>query len=148
MNVELYSSRIRPMFERRDWLLRSLICTVVFVAGLEPVFAQATRVQAERAFFSLLLETMSGWGLIGVVYQLTHDREDASLLGLGAILTIGSVLLAGKAAAKAGTLQIGKRKLLLMGSATFTVGAAGILIIVFAIMRAHSSYLNAQALSF
>jgi hypothetical protein len=148
MNVELYSSRIRSVFERGDWLLRGLICTAVFVAGLEPVFAQAARVQAERALFSRLLETITGWGLIGVVYQLTHDREDASLLGLGAILTIGCVLLAGKAAAKTGTLQIEKGKLLLMGSATFMVGAAGILTIVFAIMRAHSKYLNAQALLF
>jgi hypothetical protein len=63
-------------------------------------------------------------------------------------LTIGCVLLAGKAAAKTGTLQIEKGKLLLMGSATFMVGAAGILTIVFAIMRAHSKYLNAQALLF
>jgi hypothetical protein len=132
MNI---GSRIRRAFGSANWLLLGSFCAVFFAAGVGHVFAQARRVAAEREA-SWLWETINGWGLIGVVYTILHAHPEIYMYALGAIVTIGGVILAGKAATKPGTLQIGKKKLRVTGVAAFMVCAAGILIIVFGYLKA------------
>jgi len=133
------------VFEYRRWLQVSLICTSVLATGLETAFSE-TRRERHLEVIKEIKEVVYGSELLTFLGVFSLYYKELAILALGAAVTIGGVLLAGKSATKTGTVQVEKKKLLVRGAAAFMVCVAGLLIILFAFMKAYLTYNHSKGI--
>jgi hypothetical protein len=172
MNIELFNSRICPVFMKcaafaKNWLLRSLICIVIFAAGSGRVFAQAPRVPPrERVLLAELVSRLSdlapsslkhflaliasltaflAYLIKSLIEMLAHLDLFPITLGVG-LAILATCLPAGKVAEGTFGFQLGKEmKFHFKGTLRLAIGAAAILVILYAFWDAYLKYLGAHA---